>query len=173
MGSATPISVICLGIVTLVSMILIFTAKVPDEQAAGFHLIAIEMILSTAILTMLVPLMDGLLGCFTALHAYNSKYRHDLDETLMLLIAGKYVEMKRDDGDKTLCDTQLEVMTSMKEILKMELEKAQSNKYIHDKNTECNASSSNSEISPANEVDVKRFETVSGASSVSAAVTVE
>ena len=63
--------------------------------------------------------------------------------------------------------------TRLSVILKLELEKAQSNKYIHDKNTECNASSANSEISPANEVDVKRFETVSGASSVSAAVTVE
>ena len=149
MGSSTPIAVVCLGIVSLVFLIVIFAVGIPVENTASFHLIAFEMFLSTALLSMLVPLMDKILDYCITFSENKTKHRHNFEATVLLLVAGKNWE--RGGGD--LLATQLDVMTSMKELLKLQLEKARDVKYIHEKITECNTSSAHSEISPTNEVE--------------------
>jgi hypothetical protein len=172
---ASAYAAVTLGIASLVSMILIFSAKTPPEQTGPFIIVAVETLLSFALLSMLVPLMELMVEMSSALFAFNSRNRLDFEKTAMVLIAGKNAERGSSEKTVALYDAQLDLMTSMKELLKMEMEKFQAFKCIREKSTECNTSSaaSSNEIFAVNEVDVKSLEAASdaGASSVSAAMT--
>ena len=94
-------------------------AKVPQEIAAAFYLMAIELLCSTCLLMMGVPMMEHLINVINAYNAF--KITHSPEN----IHAAYQIEAKKSmlNDAKAVNDAKLEVCTTMKTLLKLEIEK--------------------------------------------------
>ena len=159
----TPYIVIPSLILTCLSTTLVLCmAKVPQEIAAAFYIMAIELLCSTCLLMMGVPVMEHLINVIKTYNAF--KITHSPEN----IHAAYQIEAKKSmlNDAKAVNDAQLEVCTTMKTLLKLEIEK-------HEMRKQADAESKT--ISPAASVSNDAIITKccdEGDSSRSAAVTV-
>ena len=94
-------------------------AKVPQEIAAAFYLMAIELLCSTCLLMMGVPVMEHLINVIKTYNAF--KITHSPEN----IHAAYQIEAKKSmlNDAKAVNDAKLEVYTTMKTLLKLEIEK--------------------------------------------------
>jgi len=168
-----PVLILSLSLTCVSTVLILCVAKVPDDRAAVFYALTIEMLCTTSLSMMGISLIQYVIDRITTYRAY----KHSHSPTPMAVFQIEPNKAKVDDFTKDIADAKLEMYNNMKTLLKLEIEnvrtllkieieKAEANKRMLDSDSKTISSST----SLSNEIIHKCCD--EGDSAHSAAVTV-
>jgi hypothetical protein len=163
-----PVLILSLSLTCVSTVLILCVAKVPDDTAAVFYAMTIEMLCTTSLSMMGISLIEYAIDQYTTYHAY--KHKHSPTPIAVFQIEPN--KAKVDDVAKEIADARLEMsilklhLENVKTLLRIETEKAEANKRMLDSDSKTISSSS---ASLSNEIIHKCCD--DGDSAHSAAVT--
>jgi hypothetical protein len=159
---------------TCVSTVLVLcVAKVPDDMAAVFYAMAIDMLCTLSLSMMGISLIQYAIHQYTTYHAY----KHSHPPAPMAIFQIEPTNAKVDDFNKEIADAKLEMSNNMKTLLKLEIENVKTLLKIEIEKAEANKRMLDSESKPVSSATSLSNEIIhkccdEGDSAHSAAVTV-
>ena len=131
---AAVVSLMCMTVISILVVCVLMVVSVPNTSAPGFYLMAIENLLSLSMICMAISFMESAFNSLVTLIAFRISHANDAANTA----AAYYAAAKKDIEEsapmqRMQCVAYMEMMGSMKEFLKLEIEKAADAKALRTK----------------------------------------